>query len=189
MAFYAFALIPLVRHLQEVCPSAGQVWYTDDDTAANKVPALLSYCQVISDVGPKYGYYLNPKKTVLPAKPNLAFRAKEAFTGTGVSVRTDGVRYLGEAVGTQGFCDNFVRERMEICAGLIQRLSTVTMTQPQAAYHLLNSSLQSRWTFLQRVIAADPQLFGPQETVIVRSLLPALTGHTLPVNPLSSVCT
>ena len=43
MAFYVLALIPLVRHLQEVCPSAGQVRYADNDAAADKVLALLSY--------------------------------------------------------------------------------------------------------------------------------------------------
>ena len=45
-------------------------------------------------------------------------------------VRTDGVRYFGGAVGTQELCDNLVHERVVNWAGLIQRLSTVAMTQP-----------------------------------------------------------
>ena len=57
----------------------------------------------------------------------------------------------------------------------------MTQPGPQAAYHLFVISLQSRWTFLQRVFAANPQLFDPLETVIVQSLLPALTGHILPI--------
>ena len=178
MAFYALATVPLAAQLGSASESTAQIWYADDDAAADKIQPLRRYWSAIEEAGPQYGYYPNAKKTVLLVRPHLLAEAQEAFAGTGVRIQTDGVRYLGGAIGSQQFQNDFVLDRVAGMCRLVKRLAGLAVTQPQAAYRLFVASLQSRWTFLQRVVPADPAVYSPLDRAINDDLLPALTGHT-----------
>ena len=43
MAIYAVAITPLIRQLQDTCPSITQCWYADDDMAADYAQTLRRY--------------------------------------------------------------------------------------------------------------------------------------------------
>ena len=50
-----------------------------------------------------YGYYTNGETTFLLVQPDLLEEAKQVFDGTGVQIVTQGVAYLGSAVGQSSF--------------------------------------------------------------------------------------
>ena len=181
MAFYALATVPLAKHLSTTCSSSMQVWYADDDAAVDRVVALGEYWNCISAEGPKYGYKPNAAKTVLLVKSHLVSDAERVFAGTGIRICSDGVRYLGGVIGSTEFCDGFVGSRVGDWCALTKRLASVAETQPHAAYHLFISAIQSRWSYLQRVANADGALYAPLDRVLNDQLLPAFTGHSVPV--------
>ena len=95
MALYAVATIPLIRRLAESNPHVRQTWYADDDAAGGTVCDVLSYWEDIQRIGPGYGYFPNPSKTVLLVKPQYEREARDAFAASGVRIVTDGNRHLG----------------------------------------------------------------------------------------------
>ena len=71
MALYAVATVPLIQRLQESHDQVRQAWYADDDAAGGSITCLADYWADIQRIGPGYGYYPNPKKTVLLLKPEF----------------------------------------------------------------------------------------------------------------------
>ena len=90
MAFYAVAVMPLIRNLQTVCPSTIQCWFADDDGAADDLVTLRKYWTELERLGPGYGYFPNGSKTILLTRPERKAEAEGLFSDTEVSVRTDG---------------------------------------------------------------------------------------------------
>ena len=111
MAIYAVAVTPLIRRLGQACPSVVQSWYADDDSAADTLASLRHYWDTVKEVGPGYGYYPNPTKTVLVTKPEHFSTAQEIFQHTGVAIKSDGARYLGGALGSVQYREACVTAR------------------------------------------------------------------------------
>ena len=76
MPMYALGVVPLIRQLAGI--DVFQVWYTDDASAG--VGSCWTAPLVVSRVGPDFGYFPNPSKTV---KPSFVRRAKTLLHGTG----------------------------------------------------------------------------------------------------------
>ena len=79
---YAVAVRPLVDHLGEfVDPElCKQVWYADDSGSAGKIEEMKKWWDELKRIGPKYGYYPKPSKTVLIVKnANMLEHAKNVF--------------------------------------------------------------------------------------------------------------
>ena len=66
MAMYAIATIPLICKLKS---EATQIWYADDAAAGGKAQNLKKWWQSLITHGPALGYYPNPSKTWIIAKP------------------------------------------------------------------------------------------------------------------------
>ena len=71
-AIYAVPTIPLIKYLQQACPSTTQSWHADNDGAGDNLITLRKYWDKISRTGPGYGYCPYPAKTMLLTK--LEFR-------------------------------------------------------------------------------------------------------------------
>ena len=41
-----------------------QLWFADDDAAAGSLQAVKQWWDMLAEKGPKYGYFVNPSKTV-----------------------------------------------------------------------------------------------------------------------------
>ena len=102
--------------------------------------------------GPLYGYFPNASKTHILTKPEHMDRAREIFQGTGVTISAQGKRYLGGAMGTIFFRQQFVMRKVQEWAEEIEILSDIATTQPHAAYAAFTHGLSSRWNYLIRVI-------------------------------------
>ena len=79
MAMYAIGTLPLIRRSN---PSKliQQVWYADDGSAGGSLSDLLNWWHQLSDLGPKFGYYPNARKSILLVKPDHLDAAQQLFS-------------------------------------------------------------------------------------------------------------
>jgi len=63
-------------------------------------------------LGPDYGYFINVSKCWLLLKDSVSTDVN-IFDGTGVNVCTDGRRYLGSAIGSSDFVNNYVSAQVQ----------------------------------------------------------------------------
>ena len=61
-----------------------------------------------------------------------------------------------------------------IRAEAVEILSGVARKHPQSAYAGLQKSLQQEWSFVQRVTLGVGDAFGPMETALKETFVPAL---------------
>ena len=173
MAMYALALIPMITQLSTV---VRQVWYADDAAAAGHLAALRTWWDMLCDVGPRFGYFVNSAKTFLIVKKEHLLQARDIFGDTGVQLTTEGRRYLGAALGSPEFIKSYVNGKVREWSDELSKLSEISLTQPHSAYSALTHGLLGRWTFLSRTLPGIGDLFSPLEQTIRVYLLPTLTG-------------
>ena len=110
MAMYALALVPMITRLSNVVK---QVWYTDDAAAAGHLTGLRSWWDMLCDIGPQFGYFVNSSKTFLIVKEMHLPMARAIFKDTGIQFTTEGRRYLGAAIGSAVFVKSYVSVKVK----------------------------------------------------------------------------
>ena len=73
--------------------------YADDFSAARNLQDLRRWWGVLTEIGPKFGYYPKPTKTWLVVKPCASEKVESIFFGTKIKI-TEGCRYLRGSVVT-----------------------------------------------------------------------------------------
>ena len=177
MHMYALATLPLIQRLPS---SVKQVWYADDAAALGSLACCRDWWDVLAKIGPSYGYFPNPNKTWLIMKEACYADALAAFEGTNINVTCSGHPYLGSAVGTPTFVDNFASEKIAQWCNEIRLLSAVALTQPHAAYAAFTHGFSSKWSYLSRTTPRLSSHFEQLENVIRFDFIPALTGNPAP---------
>ena len=177
MAMYAIAITPLIHRLEDRVNK--QVWFADDATAGGDLARLKTWWDRISEIGPDYGYYPNPSKTWLIVKDSNLKEATTLFQGTGVSITAEGKRHLGAAIGTNSFVESYVKRKVSGWVHEVERLSSIAVTQPHAAYAAFTHGQTSKWTYmyLAKTIPDIGDLLKPVENAIRQRFLPSLTGQ------------
>ena len=178
MPFYALAIVPLLRRLQQEHSLIRQAWLADDSAGAGRLCALRHWWDTLSSVGASYGYDTNSLKTVLLVKEGLLEEAHSLFDKTGVQITTGGVRYLGSAVGKPEFVEQFFLQKIDEWMKELEQLSEFAKTEPHAAYTAFTHGLIGRYTYLMRTLPAPMHGLEALDGVIATRLLPALTGHS-----------
>ena len=110
IAMYAIGTLPLTRRLDGI---AKQTWYMDDSAAASNLEKLRRWWDTLGEIGPLYGYFPNDAKTHILAKAQHINKAREVFGDTAMTISEEGKRYLGGAMGTATFVEQFVRRKVE----------------------------------------------------------------------------
>ena len=105
-------------------------------------------------------------------------QAQELFGDLGIKITTSNRLLGGVIVDTVGF----VTKKVQDWINLINILSDIAITQPQATYCAYTKSLQNDWTFLQRVTPDCHSLFTDLESAITSTLNPALFGQECSTN-------
>ena len=178
MAMYAIGTQSLIRKLDGI---SKQVWYADDSAAGSNLLKLSRWWDVLKEIGPIYGYYTNGSKThVLKSQHSEA--ANEIFEGTGIPIPTEGERYLGGAMGTASFLQQYVERKVNGWVKELEKLSKIAATQPHAAYAGFTHGLCSRWNYLLRVTDwetfSSSYLLQPVKSVVQSLFITALTKQT-----------
>lgn len=175
MAMYAIGILPLIHRLKG--ESVKQVWYADDATAGAQLAQLRDWWDRLVEHGPDYGYYPNASKTWIVVKEDKVDAAVAAFQGTEVNITIEGKRQLGAALGTRSFVEEYVHQKVAAWVQEIERLSSIAITQPHAAYAAFTHGLMNKWMFLARTIGGISDHFQPLEEAIRHRFLPSLTGQ------------
>ena len=99
-----------------------------------------------------YGYYPEPKKTVLIVDKEFDSEAHQKFDHLVVRV-VRGHHVLGGFIGDLEAINQFVQGKVKEWTNFITILSEAAQSYPQATFVALSKSLQFEWSHLQRLIA------------------------------------
>jgi hypothetical protein len=118
MFAYGIGILPLIRLLKTEFPAVEQPWYADDAGAGGKFDDIRRFFRGIQEIGPSYGYFPFPSKSILIVPQHNLEAAQTAFPEFQFEVRT-GSRYnqtLGGSGGGLGI-------RRTHCDGCLQKFS------------------------------------------------------------------
>ena len=181
MAFYAVGLLPLIRIVKrEETLSVSdvlQMWYADDSSGGGSIFGLVQWLRLLTKVGPAFGYFPEPDKSVLVVQPSQIEAAqrilKDEFHADCPKVVTDH-RLLGGHLGDVAGKRRFVSEKVEKWVALIGKLADIAVDYPQAAYTAMTRSVQCEWQYVQRTVMGCGPWFEPVEQALSVRFLPAL---------------
>ena len=173
MFLYAASTLPLISALKG--GGVTQVWYADDASVCGKLVKIQDWFNRLMQLGPKYGYHPEPRKTVLVVDDAFVDKAESIFCSSGVKV-VQSCWYLGGVIGNEGGRIQYVREVVNQWLLKLKKLTTIAEQQPQAAYSALVKSLQGQWKFVQRVVSGCGSLFSRIESALATELLPVIMG-------------
>ena len=174
MGLYALGIQPLITSLQ-VASSVKQCWFADDASGAGSTAEIKKWWDVLSTLGPDFGYFPNDKKCWLIAKPAKEESVREAFKETSFNVTVQGQKHLGAVIGSRGYLEEYVCEKVSNWVNEVAMLAEFSLSQPQACYAAYTFGLKHRWTFFLRTLPDIQDLLEPLENAISQVLIPAIT--------------
>ena len=150
MAIYAIGITPLIMMMIKLvttrCDDINMLAFADDFSATGKLISLLQWWTTLLEIGPKYGYYPEPKKSWLITKLETHTLAKEVFETTKVKITNSGKRYLGSVLGTLSFKREYVNELVPQWISEIEVLCQIAKIEPQAAYCCFTTGFKHKVT-------------------------------------------
>ncbi len=170
MAIYAIAIRPLIDKIQN---EAMQCWYADDAAAAGRLPSLKEWWDKLVTLGPHFGYYPNARKSIIVKKTEHFEVASEIFRDY---ITTEGTKYLGTPIGSEGFAKQFVETQVAQRTDEIQQLFIIAKSESQADYAAFTQSVTSEWTFFLRTEPLTQDQLAPLEDAIRYSFIPCISG-------------
>ena len=176
MALYGVALLPLAELLREKCPDVMQPWYADDEGMQGKPAAVATATVELARVGPMFGYFPEPEKSICicPLAEEQAARAAFAALDIPIEKYRRGHRYVGGYVGSIAMRDRWVKPMVEKWVEGVKLLAKVATKYPQSAYAGFSSYLQAEWQYLCRTVPGVAEQLQPIEDAIRGHLIPAL---------------
>ena len=179
MPLYALATIPLINCLSSD-DNVKQVWYADDASAAGRLSSIRSWWDLLQSSGPEFGYHVNARKTWLITKEAHLSEAEELFRDSDVNITSHGRPYLGAALGSAEFCEEFVIHKVAEWKEELTQLAIAATTQPHATSAAFIHGFVNKLTYLSRTTPMKGSLLQPLEDLIRSRLIPAWTGRAPP---------
>ena len=96
-----------------------------------------------------------------------------------INVPTEGHKYLGAALGSRSFLEEYVGEKVDEWVNEVTKPADFAISQPQASYASFTFGLRHRWTYFLRTLPDIAELLEPLERAINEVLIPAVTDHTV----------
>ena len=100
MVLYGVALAPLTERLRAEEPTAMQAWYADDCAIRGPAKSVARVMRRLLELGPAWGYYPEPDKSVVICDPTDEDGLKAALAEFDFRY-SDGERYIGAFVGSE----------------------------------------------------------------------------------------
>ena len=139
MFAYGIGILPLIRQLKAEFPQVEQPWYADDAGAGAKFDEIERFFRRLCEVGPQFGYYPEPTKSILIVRQHNLEEARLRFPA--FQVKT-GNRYLGGFISQDEAHNEWLGEKTKFWTEAVTGLTSVTQAFPQPAYSGLQPSLQ-----------------------------------------------
>ena len=99
MLMHAVAIQPLILHLKDAS-SYKQNWYTDDSACRDRLTQIKSWFCLLLQIGPSYGYFAEPSKSVLLVKEQHFKEALIIFSDLDIQVSLT-CHFLGGYAGQE----------------------------------------------------------------------------------------
>ena len=131
-------------------------------------------------MGQYYGYFVNVSKTWLVIKEGLDDKTRSAFGDTNVQITSEGRPYLGSALGSPHFVNQFVSEKVQRWSTELKQLSSIAISQPHAAFAAYTHGISSKWSYISRTIPNIGYHLQKLEDIVRCELIPNLTGRPPP---------
>ena len=112
MSLYAVSLQPSIAQLQ-ISSSAKQCWFANDARGSATLKNVMWWWDELSSSGRALGYFSNAKKCWLITKPKKEEKARAVFGATAISITTEGHKYLGAALGSRSYFEEYVGKNVE----------------------------------------------------------------------------
>jgi hypothetical protein len=103
-------ILPLIRQLKAELPQVEPSWHADDAGAGGKFEDIRRLFRRLEEIGPNYGYFPEPSKSILVVSQHNLEATQNAFPDFGFKVTT-GSRCLGGFVGENSALRNWIREK------------------------------------------------------------------------------
>ena len=171
MLMYATALTPLIKSLEDA--EFTQNWYADDSACVGTFSSLRMWIQKLCRLGPSYGYYPEPKKTVIVVDIKDEESANACFHNSGIKV-VNGYCFLGGFIGSKELTKQFIEDKIDAWLVCVDKLAWAAELQPQAAYAAMAKSLQFEWSFVQQIIPNCESSFALLQDKINTTFWPAI---------------
>lgn len=180
MAVYGIGLTPLLKHLTNLYPEKDPkiVAFADDLTSAGKISKLHSWWKDLLEMGPKFGYFPKPSKTVLIVKPEFETMASEVFQNSNIKITTTGQRHLGAVIGSEIYRREYVEEIVSKWKDELLLLSKIAEIQPQAAYSAYIHGFKGKYNYFNRTIPTMYNHLNAIEDILRNHFIPAIIGES-----------
>ena len=139
MAMYEIAILPLISRLHNDCLT--QKWYADDGIVVRMLKDIGALFDKRTQLGPKYGYLVNPPKCQLIIKYGGEFATE--FAGTNVQI-TQGTQVLGSVIGSSEASKSFLKDAEIKYTKSLDRLGKFALTSPPNANACLTKGVQQK---------------------------------------------
>ena len=101
MALYGITTPLLAEILRENFPDVLQPWYADDAAMQGPPDRVAACFKLLCDLGPKFGYFPEPEKSIAICPLATEAEVKTAFAAEGLAVKTcRGHRYVVGYMGS-----------------------------------------------------------------------------------------
>ena len=121
-----------------------QKWYADDGSVVGKIEDIRALFDKLTELGPNYGYLVNPPKCQLIIKPGGERQLSTVFAGTNVEI-TQGARVLGSVIGSSEASKNFLKDAEAKYTKSLDRHGQFALASPQNAYACLMKGVQQKY--------------------------------------------
>ena len=95
--------------------------------------------------------------------------------------------YLGAVIGNEEYVNSYVKHKVSKWSNSLEKLATIAVTQPHAAYAAFTHGLSEQWTYISRTINRIGSLLQHLESIIRSKVIPTLTGQPPYCNDLRDV--
>ena len=123
MFAYDIGVLPLIRQLKAEFPAVEQRWYADDAGAGAKFSEICRIFSRLVEIGPNFGYYLEPSKSILVVPQHNLEAAQATFADMNFKITT-GSRYLGGFIGEDSALREWIQGKTETWAEAVTELAS-----------------------------------------------------------------
>ena len=99
------------------------------------------------------------------------------FGDTNVRITDEGRPHLGAPLGSPAYITQFISDKVKQWTDELKTLSTISSSQPHAAFAALTHGMSSKWSYLSRTTPCISQYL---EKLLQCHLIPKLTGRPPP---------
>ena len=101
---------------------------------------------------------------------------------TPIKITTNGKRHLGATIGTNGFKNDYMQEKVSEWCSKLKVLSKMAHSNPQTAYAAYIFGEQHKYTYFMRTIQGISDILKPIDDVMDNEFIPALFGSNITPN-------